>query len=160
MNRENESKSIKREYTSLYPLAHDDEECAPGHNWGYGIRSHYVIHYVASGKGVLYCEGRQFTIHKGQIFVIFPRTVIKYEADRREPWVYSWINFYGSEAEEIFAKMEITPESPVFTVKNGVEILEVMRNMPTERGADIGKNLDFAARLYELMSLLVKNTCG
>ena len=158
MKKSGEKQSAKREYTSLFPLAHDEEKCAPGHFWGTGIRPHYVIHYVVSGRGYLHCEGRDFTVREGQIFVIFPWTVIKYEADRRDPWHYAWINFYGSEADEIFERMSISSQSPVYTMKNGDEALEIMRKMPTERGADIGKNLDFAACLYELMSLLMKNT--
>lgn len=153
-----ESRIQKSEHTSLYPLAHDEERCEPGHYWGAGIRTHYVIHYVVSGKGKLYCEGREFTVRKGQIFVIFPWTVIKYVADERDPWHYSWINFYGSEAEGIFSRLGITPTAPVFLMKNGAEALEMLRAMPKERGADIGKNLDFAARLYDFMSLLIKNT--
>lgn len=157
MNRDNENQSIKKEYISLFPLAHDEESCAPGHYWGPGIRSHYVIHYVISGKGVLCSEGREFPVGKGQIFAVFPWTVIKYEADRKDPWHYSWINFYGSEADEIFSQLGISPEAPVFSMKNGDEALEVLRNMPAERGADVGKNLDFSARLYDFMSLLIKN---
>ena len=147
----------KKEYPSLFPLAHDEEICLPGHYWGWGIRSHYIIHYVVSGKGYLHYEGRDFTIGEGQMFVVFPRTLIKYEADERDPWHYSWINFYGSEAEEIFALLGITPEDPVFSMKNGDEGLEILRKMPTERGADLEKNLDFTALLYEFMSLLLKN---
>jgi AraC-like DNA-binding protein len=113
-----------------------------------------------SGKGYLHCEGKDFTIREGQIFVIFPWTVIKYEADLKTPWCYSWVNFYGSEAEEVFSRLGISPREPVYTVKNGAEIHEVMREMPFERGADIEKNLDFSARLYELMSLIIKNTEG
>jgi len=148
----------KREYVSLYPLAHNDEQCEPGHFWGTGIRNHYVIHYVISGKGYLHCEGRDFTVREGQIFVIFPWTVIKYEADLKTPWSYSWVNFYGSEAEEVFSRIGISPREPIYSVKNGAEIHEVMRGMPRERGAEIEKNLDFSSRLYELMSLLLKNT--
>lgn len=157
MDDHKENKNQKREYVSLSPRAHDEEKCAPCHSWGYGIRDHYVIHYILSGKGYLWCEGREYVIHKGQIFVVFPWTVIKYEADRKEPWHYAWVNFYGNEADEIFSHMGISTEFPVFTVKNGGEIVEVMRNMPTERSSDIEKNLDFSARLYELMSLLMKN---
>ena len=158
MNEEKRKQEIKREHTSLYPLAHDDEICPPGHYWGWGIRTHYIVHYVVSGKGYLHHEGRDFTVEEGQIFVVFPRTLIKYEADERDPWRYSWINFYGAEADEIFAQLGITHDSPVFSMKNGDEGLEILRQMPTERGAELGQNLDFTALLYEFMSLLLKNT--
>ena len=155
-----ERQNGKKEYISLFPLSHEEENCAPGHFWGTGIRTHYVIHYVVSGKGYLHCEGKDYTVREGQIFVIFPWTVIKYEADEKDPWHYSWINFYGNEAEEIFERMGISPQNPVYSMKNGDEALEVMRRMPSERGADIGKNLDFSACLYEFMSLLMKNTAA
>ena len=157
MKNEGENKNSKKEYISLFPLAHDEEKCAPGHFWGMGIRPHYIIHYVVSGKGYLHCEGRDYTIGEGQIFVTFPWTVIKYEADRKDPWHYSWINFYGSEAEEIFSKLGISIQNPVFSMKNGDEVLEIMRKMPTERGADLEQNLNFSALLYNFMSLLLKN---
>lgn len=147
----------RREYNSLYPLAHDEEHCAPGHFWGPGIRPHYIIHYVVSGRGRLCHDGHEFVATAGQIFVIFPWTVIKYEADMKDPWHYTWINFYGNEAEEIFSQLGLSPTSPLLDLKNGDEVLEVMRKMPTERGADVGGNLDFSARLYDLMSLIVKN---
>ena len=157
MSGEDKRPETKKEYHSLYPLAHDEEICPAGHFWGWGIRSHYVIHYVVSGKGYLHCEGQDYTVGEGQIFVIFPWTVIKYEADMKDPWHYSWINFYGKEADGIFSSLGITPSTPVFNVKNGEEALEIMRRMPTERGAELEKNLDFSACLYELMSLLLKN---
>ena len=40
---------------SLVALSSGEEKCAPCHSWGAGVRSHYLIHYVISGKGVFYC---------------------------------------------------------------------------------------------------------
>lgn len=149
--------ATKREKSLLYPLDSGEERCAPLHLWGAGVRQHYLVHYVISGKGVFYCGGREYNIRKGQIFVIFPWTVIKYQADANDPWHYTWINFSGDEAGEIFSQMGITPENPVFTMKNGVQALEVIRNMPRERSSDMRINLEFSARLYEFMSLLMEN---
>jgi len=34
------------------------ERCAPGQTWGPGIRDHYLIHLVVSGRGVFEVGGR------------------------------------------------------------------------------------------------------
>ena len=36
------------------------ERCAPGQTWGPGIRDHYLIHLVVSGRGVFEVGGKTF----------------------------------------------------------------------------------------------------
>ncbi len=142
---------------ALIPITSGEEKCRPNHFWGSGVRHYYIIHYVVSGKGVFYCGTNKFNLGAGQMFVIFPGTVIKYQADKSEPWHYSWVGFSGDDVKEIFGELGITPKNPVFTLENGDELLENIRNMPPERTADLHTNLLFSARLYEFMALLLEN---
>ena len=142
---------------SLVALSSGEEKCAPCHSWGAGVRSHYLIHYVISGKGVFYCGTNKYTLKKGQIFAIFPGTIVKYQADESDPWSYTWLSFYGEEAKEILQKAGLSIHSPIATLQNPSEALSIFRDMPRERSADMAKNLKFTARLYELLSLLVNN---
>lgn len=144
---------------SLTPIYSGEEKCAPNHFWGPGVRSEYLIHYVVSGKGVFYCGPNKFTLRQGQIFVIFPRTIVKYQADEKNPWHYVWIAFYGEEAKEVFSHIGISLHAPVFTPKNDTKILELFYDMPTQRSANLRENLKFSSILYEFMSLLVENKC-
>ena len=144
---------------SLVPIASGEEHCAPLHSWGAGVRSHYLIHYVISGKGVFYCGTNKFHLKKGQIFVVFPDTIVKYEADESDPWHYIWINFYGEEAKSIFQSLGITLKAPIKNVQNGNDLVEALRQMPPERTADMSDNLKFSAKLYEFMSLLARDGC-
>lgn len=141
----------------LSPVISGEQSCPSGHFWGSGVRHYYLIHYVISGKGVFYCGPNKFNLCAGQIFVIFPGTVIKYQADKLDPWHYAWVGFSGDEAKDVFAGLGITPKNPVFSVKNGDELLENIRRMPAERGADLHTNLLFSARLYGFMALLMEN---
>ena len=77
---------------SLVPVSIGEEQCVPNYCWGPGVRSHFIIHYVISGKGIFYCGPNKFTIQQGQIFVIFPGMIVKYQADANDPWHYTWIN--------------------------------------------------------------------
>lgn len=143
--------------SGIVPTTSGEEKCAPNHAWGPGVRPHYLIHYVVSGKGVLYCGPNKFNLRKGQVFVVFPGTVMKYQADEHDPWHYAWITFYGDEVKEIFSQIGVSLSNPVLSVQNGAEVLEVIRNMPSERSADVLSNVRFSVRIYEFMSLLLEN---
>ena len=142
----------------LVPIASGEERCEAKHSWGPGVRSHYVIHYVVSGRGSFYCGMNKFHLKKGQIFVIYPDTIVKYEADEKEPWHYIWVDFYGEEVRPILDLMKITVKSPVKNIQNGTDLVEALRQMPAERTADTSNNLKFYSKLYEFMSLLVKDS--
>jgi len=149
--------SVKKKNDAIIPINKGEEVCAPNHSWGPGVRANYLIHYVIYGKGVYYCGPNKFLLQKGQIFVVFPGTVIKYQADENEPWHYTWVTFGGEEVKEVFSQLGITHRNPVFSTNNGQEILDVLRSMPSERSADMQSNLIFTARMYEFLSLLLEN---
>lgn len=142
-------------YQGLLPISRGEEKCNPNHAWGAGVRSSYLIHLVISGKGVFYCGTKKHTVTKGQIFVIFPGTIVKYQADGKDPWHYIWVSFHGDEAKEILQKADITLSAPVTLLPKADNALALLRDMPEERGADMVSNLHFTARLYEFLSLLI-----
>ena len=42
---------VEKELVSLSVSNVGHEKCHPGYQWGPGVRDHYLIHYVAKGKG-------------------------------------------------------------------------------------------------------------
>ena len=54
-----------------------------------------MVHYILSGKGVYQCRGKTFRLGEGEAFLICPGELIYYEADREEPWIYTWIGMQG-----------------------------------------------------------------
>ena len=46
------------------------QKCAPGYAWGPGVRDHYMIHYVVSGRWTLELEGRTFVLGPGDALLI------------------------------------------------------------------------------------------
>ncbi len=150
----------KKQYQALLPVCSGEEKCDPDHYWGAGVRSTYLIHYVVSGKGVFYCGTGKHIVRRGQIFVIFPGTVVKYAADTNNPWHYLWVAFSGDEAKEILAQAGVTLKDPVVTLRRPEAALDILRDMPQERSADMENNLRFLARRYEFFSLLVESGLG
>ena len=64
------------------------QKCAPGYAWGPGVRDHYLIHYVVSGRGTLELEGRTFVLGPGDAFLIRPDVPARYAAAASDPWEY------------------------------------------------------------------------
>ena len=67
--------------------------------FGPGVRDHYILHYVLSGKGEYTCEGETYPVGRQEVFLIRPGERICYEADAHTPWAYAWIGFEGEGAE-------------------------------------------------------------
>ncbi|MBE6651499.1 MAG: AraC family transcriptional regulator [Ruminococcaceae bacterium] len=141
----------------LKPVNSGEERCTPGHYWGAGVRGNYIIHYVISGKGVFYCGTGKYTLMKGQAFVIFPNTIVKYQADMKDPWHYAWVVFDGEEARSVFDGLGVTVKAPIITSLDGKRAVDLIRQMPRERGGVLSENLRFSSLLYEFLSLLAEN---
>jgi AraC-like DNA-binding protein len=96
------------------------EDCVPGHPVGPGVRDVYKIHFVHNGKGMVRVGAESHTLVAGQGFLIYPDVVYYYEADREEPWTYSWIGFEGTEIPEILERTSLSPEQPIFPMDSKI----------------------------------------
>ena len=106
------------DYVDLVPYQYGREFCEPGHTFGPAQRSHYLFHYIISGKGTLVAESDHKSpitheLHGGQGFMIFPRQICTYVADAKEPWVYTWVEFDGLRVKETLECIGLTQSSPV-----------------------------------------------
>lgn len=70
-------------------------QCLPLHSYGPGTRPYYLMHFVLSGKGRLVVNKTEYQLHAGQLFLAEPDQMLFYQADREDPWTYSWIGFNG-----------------------------------------------------------------
>ncbi len=85
-----------RHLSDLNPLFCGEEECRPMHTFGPAVRDHVIIHFVTSGCGIYNREGTEYTVHAGQAFIIMPREITVYSADKDTPWHYKWVAFDGT----------------------------------------------------------------
>lgn len=116
------------------------ESCAPGHRFGPALRGYYLMHIAASGCGMFDNGARQYDVHAGQGFMIFPDDVTVYTADAESPWDYVWVGFSGELAGELVRSTDLTPQSPVFDLGRYAETA-----------------LQIAYSIYDDMSLLQQN---
>ena len=95
------------------------EQCDPAHSFGPAARNHYLFHYVISGTGMLVAENSrkesvEYHIKTGQGFMIFPRQVCTYVADRALPWEYTWIEFDGLKVKQALDAAGFSWDTPVY----------------------------------------------
>lgn len=92
--------------TDIYPVQYGQQQCHPDYGFGPCVRTNYIIHYVYSGKGIFKTDSAQYTVGKGQFFLIKPNQLTYYKADSDEPWLYRWLEFNGSMAEKILTAFD------------------------------------------------------
>lgn len=95
------------------------EQCDPLHSYGPFARNHYLFHYVISGTGTLQSTNSagvtiDYQIRSGQGFLICPRQINTYFADKDHPWEYTWLEFDGLRVKEAMELAGLTMDNPVY----------------------------------------------
>lgn len=98
------------ELTLLSLSTHDS---SGKYSWGPVTRDCYIIHLVKEGNGIFKCNGKAYEVSAGQMFFIFPDTLVEYYPDKASPWKYCWINFDGTEAPQLISCTSFGLNNPI-----------------------------------------------
>ena len=134
------------------------ERCAPGQTWGPGIRDHYLIHLVVSGRGVFKMGGKTFEVAPGDLFFAKPSQLIRYTADEQQPWEYSWVGFNGACAHKLAAQLPFTDEAPVHHTQDPEGMRAALTNIYSSRGLQPQDEAAMVGYLYLFISALMRET--
>ncbi|MDD4796849.1 MAG: AraC family transcriptional regulator [Eubacteriales bacterium] len=131
------------------------EQCSPGHTFGPSFRDHYLIHFVAAGRGTFAKAGRHYALGPGQGFLIVPGEVTTYYADMEQPWEYYWFGFAGDAAAHILPLCGLSNQSPLFgctdlpaAVRRAQRLLDCA-NLPAP-----GRDCALLAHMFAFLSLM------
>ena len=134
--------SFKQNYTNNIELSIFNcglERCAPGQTWGPGIRDHYLIHLVVSGKGTFEVGGKTFEVVP-------------------QPWEYSWVGFNGACAHKLAAQLPFTDTAPVHHTQDPEGMRAALTNIYSSRGLEPQDEAAMVGYLYLFISALMKET--
>lgn len=106
-------------YMDLSLIQFGREKCTNGYSFGPAARSHYLFHFVISGKGTLYADNSSgttdvYTINSNEGFMLFPGQVSTYIADNTDPWEYIWLEFDGFQAKSAVDASGLSQNKPVY----------------------------------------------
>ena len=134
------------------------ERCAPGQTWGPGIRDHYLIHLVVSGRGVFEVGGKTFAVAPGDLFFAKPSQLIRYTADEQQPWEYSWVGFNGACAHKLAAQLPFTDAAPVHHTQDLEGMRAALSSIYSSRGLQPQDEAAMVGYLYLFIAALMKET--
>ncbi len=145
-------------YVSLSIHTSGHQECIASHQWGPGIRDHFLLHHVIVGKGHLEINGQEYQLRAGDTFLIQPFSEVTYYADATDPWEYTWVGFIGDDAKNIVNVIGFTTDTPVLHHQaNSKQITMRLLNIYKSRGGLFPNTLDMTAQLFLLLSELSTN---
>ncbi len=151
------SMKLERRTASLFVQNTGCQQCSPGLGWGPGIRNHFLLHQVISGRGVYLCREKRYELEAGDAFLISPDTTIHYYADQEQPWEYVWVGFGGLDAAELMEQTVFTPEEPVLRRGAHSQDLEaLLRGVYEQYGDAQWQQLAMTAQLYRLLAFLIR----
>lgn len=153
--------SFKQNYTHNIELSIFNcglERCAPGHTWGPGIRDHYLIHLVVSGKGIFEVGGRTWELVPGDLFFARPNQLIRYTADEQQPWEYRWVGFNGACAHKLTSQLPFTDEEPVHHAQDPERMGQALNSIYQSRGMKPQDEASMVGYLYLFIAALMKET--
>ncbi len=139
---------IDQQYSGMNPVQFGYEDCTPGHAYGPAVRTHWLLHYVVSGKGIFEREGKTHQVRAGEIFVIPPYVETYYQADAQTPWQYIWVGFTTEDSFEIL-------KEPVLRCPGAGEIFKDMKRC---KYLENGRSAFLSAKLWELLSILMEQS--
>lgn len=134
------------------------EKCEPGHFWS-GVRDHFLIHYVLSGKGIFTFDGSTYQLSGGQGFLICPNILSFYQADLDEPWEYCWVGFHGRQAEKYLKALNLEASNPIFTCSSESSPEKPIFQMIEAQNRPVGRDFILTGYLYHFFAELA-NTIG
>ena len=133
-----------------------DHDCTPGHRWGPGLRDHFVIHFILSGKGSFTLGDSTHELEEGQGFAIFPETLVDYRADSVAPWHYVWVGFSGLKAEEFLRRAGLDARHPVFRCPEGMLSKERRDHFREANSPKANDDLKWTGILYDLIWQMIE----
>lgn len=130
------------------------QSCLPDHSWGPGVRDHYLIHFVISGKGQYICEDKVYNLKAGDMFLVKPSKVVYYKADTEEPWEYYWVGFNGTSAHLVASNLPFKDSCPVYTPKDYDACKEYLYQIYAHSGNTLSASAAMVGYLYLFISKL------
>ncbi len=134
------------------------ERCSGGHKWGPALRDHYLVHYVHSGKGTYTYNGKTYTLHEGDLFLMYPMHSASYTADQKEPWEYSWVGFNGTEARRMLSATGFSEKNPILHPSSAGKLPELLLSIYRSSGNTPAADADMAGYLYLFLAELMRTT--
>lgn len=133
------------------------QRCEPLHQWGPGIRDHYLIHHIMAGSGYYVVNDTIYHLHTGDTFLVYPYTQVTYYADEHDPWEYAWVGFSGTDVAPILQRTDFSKEQPIIHQEHLIDdIKNQLLSIYEVKGTSFTNAVEMTGRLYTTLSTFMK----
>lgn len=135
-------------FSDICPVNCGEENCANDHFYGPAARDYYLLHFVVSGQGEFHSPRGHFYPGPGDIFVIRPGEVTRYQAHHTDPWHYIWIGFRAGIPLPAALRRDVI---------SGVPALELFRSCIVQPDISMGAQgyeIWLTGTIFRLLSML------
>lgn len=94
------------------------------------VRNYYLIHYVVNGTGEFCVDSIVYPLTTGDCFLISPDQPVSYKSTSKE-FTLCWLGFSGSFADTLSVEIRKKMKTPVFSLKDGTEFLDLVSKCNT-----------------------------
>jgi len=128
------------------------------HRYGPAICDHFLLVYINDGHGRLETNNKVFELKPNHLLVMFPDNKIFYEVDKGIPWTIQWVGLYGSLVYTYLDFLGITPQNPIFPVKNSNEVKNILEILYKKSSSNnLGDKIDCISLLHKFFAELAEN---
>lgn len=99
-------------------------------------KSIYVLEYVLGGKGHIECDGKKYTVGKGDFYFLNRLHSHLYYSDREDPYSKIWINVGGRLLDGLVNAYGLTDGAIVIPQSGTLPLFEKMRTLLTSINVD------------------------
>lgn len=149
--------TTQKNLVSLAVYSAGYEKCLANHYWGPGIRDHYLLHHVISGKGYYKLNNTLYELNQGDTFLIYPFEEVLYYPNKDDPWEYAWVGFSGADAKMILNTAGFSHLSPVLYQNHTSDHIKTqLLHIYEARGSELSSAVEMTGHLYIALSSLIQ----
>jgi AraC-like DNA-binding protein len=131
-------------------------DCENDFSWGPGIKDHYKLHFIHSGRGIFKAGDTTYHLEKGQGFLICPNVIVSYKPDPLDPWNYSWVAFNGLNAENYLSRASLTSGNPIYKSSQEDHINRCFQAIFDSVQCERSMDLKALSSFYDILSTLIE----
>ena len=118
----------------------------------YHQKLYACIHLVTKGEGFFFLNGKKYTVKKGDLFVLPPKTPVMYYSSEHSPYFYYWFSIFGQGTNNLLQNLSFSLINPVRKCENYDEVLAVFESLTGQAQSIYSTK----SHIYHLFSLLCK----
>lgn len=121
----------------------------------YRVQANYTIHYVFSGSGVVFLDGKKFNVKEKQLFLLPPNLPIMYYPNEKTPWKYFWFYFDGENVDKVIGLTKFSEGEVVFNCSDYMEIEDRLLRLFDDLQNGNDNYFNILSTFYEVISKVV-----